>query len=172
MGRADSHVEGAYINERFGSEPVAEEAGRGVGEPYTNAKQAIRALDRDSHLRGRCRTAIRSEMQLVRFIDQGLGGWQCREGNGMGFDQPHYRLRQTKTGNIGVEEDGWQVGFRDAGGDPLDRENKLGGITGRSGKLERFLGRLDGHRRNVGRQLQINWSFLDPAASKDSIDFP
>jgi hypothetical protein len=92
-------------------------------------------------------------MQLVRFIDQGLGGWQRREGNGMGFDQPHYRLCQTKLGNIGVEEDGWQVGFCHAGGDPLDRENKLGGITGRSGKVERFLGHLDGHRWNIGRQL-------------------
>jgi hypothetical protein len=27
-------------------------------------------------------------MQLVRFIDQGLGGWQRREGNGVGFNQP------------------------------------------------------------------------------------
>jgi hypothetical protein len=108
-------------------------------------------------------------MQLVQFIDQSLGGWQRREGSGMSFDQPHYRLRQTKTGNIGVEEDGWQVGFYDAADDPLDREKKLGGITGRSGKLERFLGHLDCHRWNVGRQLQINWSLLDPPAPKSSI---
>ena len=90
----------------------------------------------------------------------------------MSFDQPHYRLRQIKSGNIGVDEDGWQVGFGHAGGDPLDRENKLGGITGRSGRLERFLGHLDGHRWNVGRQLQVNWSLLDPAAPQDSVDFP
>src|SRR5262245_24510652 len=98
MGRANSHVEGAYVNKHFGSESVAEESRRGVREPHPNAKQAIRALDRDSHPRRRCGTAIGSEMQLVRFIDQGLGGWQGREGNGMSFDQPHYRLRQTKSG--------------------------------------------------------------------------
>jgi hypothetical protein len=46
----------------------------------------------------------------------------------MGFDQPHYRLRQTESSNIGVEEDRWKVGFGDAAGDPLDHENKLGGI--------------------------------------------
>jgi hypothetical protein len=34
----------------------------------------------------------------VQFIDQGLGGWERRERNGMGFDQPHYRLRQAKSG--------------------------------------------------------------------------
>src|SRR5215471_18786674 len=104
MGRAESHVEGAYIDECFGSETVAEESRRGVREPHPNAKQAICALDRDSHLRGRCCTAIGSEMQLVRFVDQDLGGGKRREGNGMGFDQPDYRLRQTKPGNIGVEE--------------------------------------------------------------------
>jgi hypothetical protein len=90
----------------------------------------------------------------------------------MGFNQPHYWFRQTKSGNIGVEKDGWQVGFGHARGDSLDRENKPGGITGRSGKVERFLGLLDAHRWNVGRQLQINWSLLDPATPKDSIDFP
>src|SRR5215468_7291577 len=169
MGRAESHVEGAYIDECFGSETVAEESRRGVDEPHPNAKQAICALDRDAHLRWRCCTAIGSEMQLVRFIDQGLGGWERRERNGMGFDQPRYRIRQTKSGNIGVDEDGWQVGFCHAGGDPLDRENKLGGITGRSAKLEWFLGHLDGYRWNVGRHLQVNRSLLDPAAPQDSI---
>src|SRR6516225_4753825 len=102
MGRADSYVESAYINECFGSESMAEESRRGVGEPHPNAKQAICALDRDSYLRGRFCTAIGSEMQLVRFIDQSLGGWQRGEGNGMGFDQPQYWLRQTESGNIGV----------------------------------------------------------------------
>src|SRR5262249_45847473 len=169
MGRADSHVEGAYIDECFGSETVAEESRRGVREPHPNAKQAICALDRDSHLRGRCCAAIGSEMQLVRFIDQGLGGRQCREGNGMRFDQPHYRLRQTESGHIGVEEDRWQVGSGHAGGDPLDRENKLGRITGWSGKVEWFLRHLDGHRWNIGWQLQVNWSLLNPAAPQDSI---
>ena len=86
MGRADSHVEGAYVNEYFGSETVAEESRRGVGEPRPNAKQAICALDRESYLWRRCRTAIGSKMQLVRFIDQGLGGRQRRKGKGMGFD--------------------------------------------------------------------------------------
>ena len=146
MGRAHSNVEGACIDECFGSESMAEESRRGVGELYPNAKQTICALDRDSHLRGRCGAAIGSEMQLVRFIDQGLGGRKRREGNGMGFDQPQHRFRQTKSGHIGVEEDSWQVGFGHAGGDPFDRENKLGGITGRSDKVERVLGHLDGHR--------------------------
>jgi hypothetical protein len=38
-------------------------------------------------------------MQLVRFIDQ--GPWRLGASR---TDQPHYRFRQTKSGNIGVEE--------------------------------------------------------------------
>jgi hypothetical protein len=44
----------------------------------------------------------------------------------------------------GVGAGGRRIRFNCAGGDSLDRENKLGGIAGRSGKLERFLGHLDG----------------------------
>jgi len=58
------------------------------------------------------------------------------------------------------------------GDDPFDREDKLRRITGRSGKFEWFLGRLDGYSRNVGGQLQINRSLLEPATPQNSVDFP
>jgi Adenylate and Guanylate cyclase catalytic domain len=75
-------------------------------------------------------------------------------------------------GNIGVEQDGWRVGFRHASGDPFDREGKLSRIAGRSGELEWRGWCVDGHGGDVGGQLQINRSPFEPAAPQDSVDFP
>jgi hypothetical protein len=58
-------------------------------------------------------------MQLVRFIDQ--GPWRLGASR---TDQPHYRFRQTKSGNIGVEEDGWQVGFCRAPHEPCGSQDE------------------------------------------------